>query len=106
LRRASFPFWFSLEIFSGAFPPLAALIAAAVMAGIPAFGPALGFLVVWYGAEWLLSASAEWHHSRRSVATFMLRDAMLPVLYVNAWLGRRFEWRGNDMRAAEGARLS
>jgi ceramide glucosyltransferase len=36
----------------------------------------------------------------------MLRDALLPVLYVNAWLGRGFEWRGNDMRAVESARLS
>jgi ceramide glucosyltransferase len=106
LRRASFPFWFSLEIFSGAFPPLATLIAAAVLAGIPALWPALVFLAVWYGAEWLLSARADWHHSRRSVATFMLRDAMLPVLYVNAWLGRGFEWRGNAMRAVESARLS
>jgi ceramide glucosyltransferase len=106
LRRASFPFWFSLEIFSGALAPLAALIAASVMAGIPALEPALLFVAVWYGAEWLLSVRSDWHHSRRSVATFMLRDAMLPVLYVNAWLGRGFEWRGNDMRAVEGARLS
>ena len=62
LRRASFPFWFSLEIFSGALPPLAALIAAAMMAGIPALAPALIFLAVWYGAEWLLSVKAGWHH--------------------------------------------
>ena len=73
---------------------------------MPVFAPALAFLAVWYGAEWLLSVKAGWHRSRWSIATFMLRDLMLPVLYVNAWLGRGFEWRGNDMRAAEGARLS
>jgi ceramide glucosyltransferase len=106
LRRASFPFWFALEIFSGALAPLAAVIAAALLAGLPAVAPALAFLAVWYGAEWLLSVKAGWHTSRWSVATFMLRDLMLPVLYVNAWLGRGFEWRGNDMRAVEGARLS
>jgi ceramide glucosyltransferase len=106
LRRASFPFWFALEIFSGALAPLAAVIAAALLAGLPAVAPALAFLAVWYGAEWLLSVKAGWHTSRWSVATFMLRDLMLPVLYSNAWLGRGFEWRGNDMRAVEGARLS
>ncbi|MGD9922479.1 MAG: glycosyltransferase [Pseudorhodoplanes sp.] len=106
LRRASFPFYFSLEILSGSLAPLAALIAAASLAGLPALPLALGLLAVWYSAEWLLSVKAGWHHSRRSLATFLLRDAMLPVLYVNAWLGRGFEWRGHDMRAAEGARLS
>jgi hypothetical protein len=36
----------------------------------------------------------------------MLRDLMLPLLYANAWFGRSFEWRGNDLRAVENARLS
>jgi ceramide glucosyltransferase len=106
LRRASFPFWFSLEIFSGSLAPLGALIAATALAGLPVLMPALAFLTVWYGAEWLLSVKAGWPASRRSVATYMLRDALLPVLYVNAWLGRGFEWRGHDMRAVESARLS
>lgn len=106
LRRASFPFWFSLEIFSGSLPPLTALIAAAMLAGVPPLAPALAFTAVWYGAEWLLAVKTGWPVSRWSVATYMLRDAMLPVLYVNAWLGRGFEWRGNDMRAVESARLS
>jgi ceramide glucosyltransferase len=106
LRRASFPLYFAVEIFSGSLPPLAALIAAAMLAGTPALVPALGFLAVWYGAEWLLSVRSGWHTSRWSIASFMLRDLMLPALYVNAWLGRGFEWRGNDMRAVEGARQS
>ena len=106
LRRASFPFWFSLEIFSGAAAPLAAAIAAATLAEVPVLTPALVYLAIWYGAEWLLSVKAGWPVSRWSVVTYMLRDAMLPALYVNAWLGRGFEWRGNDMRAVESARLS
>ena len=106
LRRASFPLCFSVEIVSGSLAPLAALIAAAMMGGVAALAPALAFLAVWYGAEWLLSVRAGWHTSRWSIASFMLRDLMLPVLYVNAWLGRGFEWRGNDMRAVESARLS
>ncbi len=106
LRRASFPFYFSLEILSGGVPPTIAVIAVALIGDLPLLPPLIAFLGIWYGAEWLLAAKAGWHHSWRSIATCMLRDLMLPVLYVNAWLGRGFEWRGNDMRAVESARLS
>ncbi len=106
LRRASFPFYFSLEILSGGVPPAIAVIGLALLAAIPVLPALIAFLGIWYGAEWLLAAKAGWHHSRWSIATYMLRDLMLPVLYVNAWLGRGFEWRGNDMRAVESARLS
>ena len=54
----------------------------------------------------MMTAKTGWHHSSRTVWCCMLRDLLLPFLYVNAWLGRRFEWRGNDMRAVENARLS
>jgi hypothetical protein len=30
----------------------------------------------------------------------MLRDAMLPLLWVAAWTGNDFEWRGNAMSVA------
>ena len=106
LRRASFPFYFSLEILSGGVPPAIAVVAIALLGDLPLFSLLAVFLGIWYGAEWLLAARAGWHHSWRSIATYMLRDLMLPVLYVNAWLGRGFEWRGNDMRAVESARLS
>jgi ceramide glucosyltransferase len=106
LRRASFPFYFSLEIVSGGFPPAIAVAALALIVDAPVLLSLIVFLALWYGAEWLLAVKAGWHHSRWSVASYMLRDLMLPVLYVNAWLGRGFEWRGNDMRAVEGARLS
>ena len=106
LRRASCPFYFSLEILSGGLPPAIAVAALAILADALVLPSLIVFLTVWYGAEWLLAAKAGWHHSRWSVASYMLRDLMLPVLYVNAWLGRGFEWRGNEMRAVENARLS
>jgi ceramide glucosyltransferase len=54
----------------------------------------------------LLLVKAGWHVSRRSLTCAILRDLMLPVLYLNAWGGNRFEWRGHDMRAVESARPS
>lgn len=106
LRRASFPGLFALEILSGSLPPLAALVALAGLTQMPVTACVAAFLAVWYGAEWRMIVKAGWHHSPRGLLGCLLRDAMLPALYVHAWLGRSFEWRGNDMRAVENARLS
>jgi ceramide glucosyltransferase len=106
LRRASFPAFFAVEILSGSMLPLAAVIALAWLVQAPVVTSVAAFLAVWYGAEWLMTAKARWHRSPRTVLCCMLRDAMLPFLYANAWFGSSFEWRGNDMRAVENARLS
>jgi ceramide glucosyltransferase len=31
----------------------------------------------------------------------MARDLMLPVLWIQAWFGNSFSWRGNDMHLAD-----
>jgi ceramide glucosyltransferase len=31
----------------------------------------------------------------------MLRDLLLPLLWIRGWLGKDFVWRGNQMRAVE-----
>jgi ceramide glucosyltransferase len=106
LRRASFPLYFAPEILSGSLAPLAAFLFLAWQLDVSLLATALLFAMIWYGAEMLLLVKAGWHVSRHSLACALLRDLMLPVLYVNAWGGSRFEWRGNDMRAVESARLS
>jgi ceramide glucosyltransferase len=106
LRRASFPLYFAPEILSGSLAPLLAVLFVAWQFGVSLPGSALLFAILWYGAEMMLLVKARWHVSRHSLASAILRDLMLPVLYVNAWGGSRFEWRGHDMRAVESARLS
>jgi ceramide glucosyltransferase len=106
LRRASFPGYFALEIFSGSMFPLACVIALAWLTQTSLLAPVAVFLGIWYGAEWLLAVKAQWHRSSRSLVCFLLRDLMLPILYANAWFGRGFEWRGHEMRAVENARPS
>lgn len=106
LRRASFPLYFTPEIFSGSLAPLIALLFLAWQYEVSLAATALLFLLAWYGAEMALLVKAGWHVSRYSLVCALLRDLMLPILYVNAWGGSRFEWRGHDMRAVEGARLS
>jgi ceramide glucosyltransferase len=33
-------------------------------------------------------------------AMWVIRDLLLPVLWLAAWVGNQFEWRGNPMRIA------
>lgn len=106
LRRASFPLYFAPEIFSGSLAPLLAVLFLAWQLDVTLLGSALLFATLWYGAEMLLLLKAGWHFSRVSLVCAVLRDLMLPVLYLKAWGGSHFEWRGNDMRAVESARLS
>ena len=66
LRRASFPAYFALEIFSGSMLPLACVIALAWLTQAPLLASVAVFLGIWYGAEWLLTVKAQWHRSSRS----------------------------------------
>jgi ceramide glucosyltransferase len=54
-------------------------------------------LVAWYGAEALLARATSWHLSLRLLPALVLRDLLLPVLWIYAWLGDDFVWRGNAM---------
>jgi len=41
-----------------------------------------------------------WHSSVRTPLVWMLRDLLLPALWMQAWLGSTFVWRGNHMHVA------
>jgi ceramide glucosyltransferase len=101
LRQASFWQYYALELLAGSLAPLAAAAYAVVAAlGLP-LGSVIAVAAVWYGAEAALARAAGWHLSLRSPAAFILRDALLPLLWIGGCLGRGFVWRGNEMRPAE-----
>ena len=50
----------------------------------------------WYGPETLLALLNRWHFSWRMHLLFILRDLMLPIVYIDAWCNH-FVWRGNEM---------
>ncbi len=106
LRRDTFKLYFVPEILGGALPPLALGAAAAAAAGWPAAASVLPLALAWYGAEALLAYRAGWQLSLRSVPIWMLRDALLPILWIAAWLGSDFEWRGNAMTVADQSRAA
>ena len=97
LRRASFPLLFMPEILAGLLPPLAAFIAGLWSLGIASPALVLGFVALWYVPELLLARIAGWP---RSLAAILLRDMLLPLIFVAGCAGSNFEWHGKPMTAA------
>jgi len=104
LRRATFPAAFLPEIFSGSALPLAAsALAAALMRLDPALVVACHALL-WFGAEMLLAHWARWPLSSMTLPGMVIRDCMMPPLWLAALFSSRFEWGGHQMQTS--ARLS
>ena len=94
LRRASFPLLFAPEILAGSLPPLLALLAGLWSLGLPAALAAPAFLFAWYLPELVLLQIAGWP---RSLAAMLLRDALLPAVFIAGCAGTNFEWHGKPM---------
>ncbi len=104
LRRMTFPAMFVPELLPGAFFPFVAAMACAVQAQLGAFAIlalGAGLLGLWFAAEAALARVAGWHWSIRMPLACMLRDVLLPLLWIDAWLGSGFTWRGTEMRPRE-----
>jgi hypothetical protein len=77
------------------------MMALAVVApafGLPAAASVVSFGLLWYGGETLLAAIVGWHVSARYPLICLVRDALLPLLFVSALQGDDFVWRGNEMQ--------
>jgi ceramide glucosyltransferase len=102
VRRLGFLMLFLPELLAGAALPFVAVLALVGM-GAPLWVlPA--FLALWYGAEYLLAAAGDWPRAPADLAAWITRDALLPALWIAAWKGNSFEWRGNAMSATEVAK--
>ena len=98
LRRASFFIYFLPEILSGGVLPI---ICAAILAhalGWPVLAFISAFALLWYGSEMTLAAASGWHVSPLHPLYGLIRDLMLPALFVAALRGNDFIWRGNAMQ--------
>ena len=101
LRRGTFPLFFVPEALAGALVPVIAAGIAADIAGYSALAAAAAFAAIWYGGEMLMALACGWPVSRYFLACAMLRDLMLPLLWLDAWRANTFEWRGTPMDMAE-----
>jgi ceramide glucosyltransferase len=95
LRRATFPLYFLPEILTTGLLP----IGAACLAGGPLGGGVMAML--WYGSELALAVENGWPCGLPMLPALIARDVLLPVLWVAAWMGGGFEWRGEKMSVAE-----
>ncbi|MBV9828956.1 MAG: glycosyltransferase [Alphaproteobacteria bacterium] len=103
LRRISFPLVFLPEIMVGSALPGVALALAAWHLNVDIAGAVGLLLVTWFGAEAGMAVLLGWHFPARMLLALLVRDLVLPVLFVAAWSGRDFVWRGHAMRATPAA---
>lgn len=105
VRRLGFPKLFLAEIMSGGALPI---LAASLMTTFGQLAPLglIGFVALWYGAEYVLAKRSGWPATGVDVLAWLCRDALLPALWIAAWFGNSFEWRGNAMSAQNGPALA
>jgi len=101
LRRAAFPFCYLPEILTGGIGPVLASGFIAASLGLPVLGCMMLLAALWYGAEATLAYAAGWPLSPRAPLTWMLRDLLLPALWIAGWAGNDIVWHGNQMDVGE-----
>jgi ceramide glucosyltransferase len=99
LRRMTFPYLFLPEILTTSLVPMTAAALASELLHVAVLAPVLATAICWYGAEAVLAHGAGWHLSWRSPFAALVRDAMLPALWLQAWAGSSYTWRGNEIVA-------
>jgi len=103
LRRATFPLFFAPELFtSGLLAVIAGTLGATAFDLTPSqFAAAIA--LIWYGSESALALLAGWRLTPATLVAFLMRDAALPWLWLQAWIIDDFEWRGHAMSTADEA---
>lgn len=104
LRRVTFPAIYAPELFLGAVAPMLLAMAAA---GLGDFAPwwTIALLPAMYLPEYALAAAKGWHRSPRYLAAMLVRDLMIPAVWLSGWLGAHVEWRGNAMEIRPGEQV-
>jgi ceramide glucosyltransferase len=101
LRRHTFTPYFLPEVVAGGTAPLAACALVAASLDLSVAATVAAFAAVWYGAEATLSAAAGWHASWQSPLAWLLRDLLIPVVWVASFIRNDFVWRENVMYMAD-----
>ena len=101
LRRATFLREFLPEIFSGMLIPALTAAAAAASLDWPVAASLAAYLAVWYAAELVFTAACRWPIGWQTPFALVLRDILMPAIWVGAFTGRSFVWKGNAMQMEE-----
>lgn len=95
LRRGAFPSHYSAEVLLGALPPLVVLGLVVSWLDMDFLPLALAHLAVWYGAEAVLARTMGWRWTLATLPASIVRDALLPAIWLRGWQRTRYVWRGN-----------
>lgn len=92
LRRCSFPALYVLEPLTMLLPTLAIAATSVSQGGLP---PEATLLIasVWVGAETLLAKRAGWLVTQSTVTGIVVRELMLPFVWLAGWRAAPFTWR-------------
>ncbi|WP_275783023.1 ceramide glucosyltransferase [Pararhizobium gei] len=97
LRRVTFPLFFAPEVLLGALPPLLFAVTAAILFGVNAYAVAAAVTAAIYLPELALGLAKGWRVSFLSLPAIIVRDVMLPLVWIRSWGSGAFVWRGNAM---------
>ena len=101
LRRETFPWLYALELLTGIVPSAVATSIFTTALDGPVAASLIALTATWYAAEAALAAIGGWHLSWRSPVASILRDLLIPVLWMGSWIGNDFVWRGTAMTVAD-----
>ncbi len=104
LRRASFLWLYLPEIFAGSVLPIVAAAIAAAQYRVSVPASVLLVLSLWLCPELALAQAVGWHRSWRMPVALLVRDLLLPALWLGGLIGNRFTWRGNEIAAQSRSR--
>ncbi|WP_054308658.1 glycosyltransferase [Mesorhizobium sp. 1M-11] len=97
LRRVTFPLFFAPELCVGAAMPLLFALIAAAGSGADMVSTAFLVLCAVYLPEYALALAKGWYASPRLIPAMVVRDIMVPAIWLRGWLGGAIDWRGNTM---------
>ncbi|WP_319529548.1 hypothetical protein [uncultured Cohaesibacter sp.] len=97
VRREGFPLLFTMEPLSGPLLPGLFLAFMLVQMSMPIVSPLLMllFLIVWYGAEAWMVRKAGWPFASGDIWVWVMRDMLLPAIWLLSFSSKGFDWRGN-----------
>ncbi len=101
LRRVTFPGYFIPEFQNGSFMPALLGAYAALQFEASAALTAVAILSALYSAEMRLARKCGWVLDWRMPFALLMRDALLPVMFLDACLFDDFVWHGNEMTVRE-----
>lgn len=99
IRRNDELLSFLAEPICQAFPALVAAFLAAPLAGIGPLQGAAATLCLWFMTETLLSIAKGWQLSLAAPAVFIVREAAMLAVWLNAWMTDRVVWAKDKVHA-------